>query len=68
MDAITRTKLAKLGLVLTACTNTNIVGHSRRLTGVKYGLDFYECELEVAAAELYAETLREFTSLMRKAG
>jgi hypothetical protein len=59
MESNERPELAKLAVVLAACLNENTAPHARRLARVKYGLDFYEVELEAAAAELAADALRK---------
>lgn len=57
--------LAKLAVILTAAENKNTIPHARRLARIKYGLDINLVDLEAAAAELAAESLRQLAAVTK---
>jgi hypothetical protein len=66
MDSNTRHQLARAAVILSAGSNSNTPAHARRLARTKFQVDFYEVELECAAAELAAESFRDFARITGK--
>ncbi len=66
-ESINRQQLIRAAILLAAGQNSNMPGHAKRLLLQRYGINAYECEIEVECAQLVTDTLRDVSRLIQAA-